>query len=78
MDRDASRTPRTWTLDGRGMVYRPEGAGVDLNGAETLPLAADKIFVNTSTRPSVSPVEGLNDVSFLDNRSVMDLDRCTE
>jgi pyruvate/2-oxoglutarate dehydrogenase complex dihydrolipoamide dehydrogenase (E3) component len=46
---------------------------VRLNGGGTLRLTADKIFINTGTRPSVPPVEGLDDTSFLDNASIMEL-----
>jgi pyruvate/2-oxoglutarate dehydrogenase complex dihydrolipoamide dehydrogenase (E3) component len=45
---------------------------VRLNGRGTLRLTADKIFINTGTRPSVPPVQGLDDTPFLDNVSIME------
>lgn len=51
---------------------------VDLNGDGSLRLSADRIFINTGTRPAVPPVEGIEEVPFLDNRSVMELDEVPE
>lgn len=60
-------------LLGEASFAGPRELEVDLNGDGNLRLTADKIFINTGTRPSVPPVEGLEDVPFLDNRSVMEL-----
>lgn len=46
---------------------------VDLGGGETRHLSADRVFINTGTRPSVPPVEGLDDVPFLDSTTIMEL-----
>ncbi|MDP8953089.1 MAG: FAD-dependent oxidoreductase, partial [Actinomycetota bacterium] len=51
---------------------------VDLNGDGSLRLITDRIFINTGIRSSVPPVEGLEDVPFLDNRSVMELGEVPE
>lgn len=40
---------------------------------EELELTADKIFLNTGTRPAVPSVPGLSDVPFLTSRSIMEL-----
>ena len=37
-------------------------------------LAADKIFINVGGRASVPPLKGINEVSFLTNSSMMDVD----
>src|SRR6266403_4062920 len=37
-------------------------------------LEADKIFINVGGRASVPPLKGINDVSFLTNSSMMDVD----
>lgn len=37
-------------------------------------LEADKIFINVGGRASVPPLKGINDVSFLTNSSIMDVD----
>ncbi len=36
-------------------------------------LTAERIFVNTGTSPLVPPIEGIGDVPYLTNRSIMDL-----
>jgi pyruvate/2-oxoglutarate dehydrogenase complex dihydrolipoamide dehydrogenase (E3) component len=58
---------------GEASFVGPRELEVDLNGAGSLRLNADRIFINTGTRPSVPLVEGLGGVPFLDNRSVMEL-----
>lgn len=65
-------------LMGEARFVGPRELEVDLNGGGSLQLTADRIFINTGTRPSVPPVEGLEDVPFLDNRSVMELDEVPE
>ncbi len=36
---------------------------------------ADNIFIVTGTRPMIPPIKGLNEVDYLTNKSVLDLDR---
>ena len=60
-------------LTGEASFVGPKELEVDLNGDGSLRVSADRIFINTGTRPSVPPVEGLDYVPFLDNRSVMEL-----
>jgi pyruvate/2-oxoglutarate dehydrogenase complex dihydrolipoamide dehydrogenase (E3) component len=55
---------------GRGRFTGPHT--VEVNG-ETL--ASDKIFINTGTRPRILPIPGLDQVPYLTNRNIMDLDR---
>lgn len=65
-------------LTGEASFVGPKELEVNLNGAGSLRANADRIFINTGTRPSVPPVEGLDDVPFLNNRSVMELDEVPE
>ena len=37
-------------------------------------LASDKIFINTGTRPRIVPIPGLDQVAYLTNRNIMELD----
>jgi pyruvate/2-oxoglutarate dehydrogenase complex dihydrolipoamide dehydrogenase (E3) component len=37
-------------------------------------LASDKIFINTGTRPRILPIPGLDQVTYLTNRNIMELD----
>ena len=41
-------------------------------------VSADQIFINTGTRASVPKLEGLDTVAFLDNVSIMELDKVPE
>ncbi len=41
-------------------------------GGETL--ASEKIFINTGTRPRILPIPGLDQVAYLTNRNIMDLE----
>ena len=44
---------------------------IEVNG-ETL--SSDKIFINTGTRPRILPIPGLDQVEYLTNRNIMELD----
>ncbi len=71
------RLENTENLDllmGGARFAGPNELEVNLNGEGTLRLSADRIFINTGTKPSVPPVEGLESIPFLDNRSIMELD----
>jgi pyruvate/2-oxoglutarate dehydrogenase complex dihydrolipoamide dehydrogenase (E3) component len=65
-------------LTGEARFVGPKMLEVRLKDGGTLRLIADRIFVITGTRPSVPPVEGLDDVSFLDNASIMELEEIPE
>jgi pyruvate/2-oxoglutarate dehydrogenase complex dihydrolipoamide dehydrogenase (E3) component len=52
----------------------PKELEVGLNGDGSLRLTADRVFINTGTRPSMPPVEGLEDVPALDSTTIMELD----
>lgn len=65
-------------LFGEASFTGPKSLQVRLNEGGTLPLTADKIFINTGTRPSRPPIEGLDKVPTLDNASIMELDTVPE
>jgi pyruvate/2-oxoglutarate dehydrogenase complex dihydrolipoamide dehydrogenase (E3) component len=44
---------------------------IAVNGSE---LAADRIFINVGARAAIPPIPGLDQVSYLTNRSMMDID----
>ena len=48
------------------------------DGAETLRLAADLIFINTGDRPATPPVDGLSRVPTLNSTTIMELDHVPE
>lgn len=47
---------------------------VQLNQDGTRGLIADKIFINTGSRPAQLPLKGIDDVTTLDSTSIMELD----
>lgn len=52
---------------------------VEVTGPDgTATLTADRFFINTGTRNSPPPVEGLETVDYLDSTSIMELDRVPE
>ena len=51
---------------------------VRCDGAETLRLAADLIFINTGDRPASPPVDGLSRVPTLNSTTIMELDQVPE
>ncbi|WP_013323362.1 mercuric reductase [Gloeothece verrucosa] len=41
-------------------------------------LTAERLFINTGTRPSIPPVPGLSDIGYLTSESIMELDHLPE
>jgi pyruvate/2-oxoglutarate dehydrogenase complex dihydrolipoamide dehydrogenase (E3) component len=76
-DGSEGRMRKTRGLDlifGRGTFVGPKIVEVQLNGGGRRQLSADTIFINTGTRSTRPTLEGLNEVPFLDNVSIMELD----
>jgi pyruvate/2-oxoglutarate dehydrogenase complex dihydrolipoamide dehydrogenase (E3) component len=65
-------------LMGQARFTGPKTVAVDLNDGETRRLTADKIFINTGQRPRTPDLPGLDDVSYLDSTSIMELGRVPE
>ena len=51
---------------------------IRLEDGETLELTADEIFINVGARPGGVPVDGLEDVPYLDSTKIMELDEVPE
>ncbi len=51
---------------------------IQTDDGEKKHLAGGRIFIDTGTRPVVPPIEGLADVPYLDNESIMELDEVPE
>ena len=58
---------------GEASFTGPRTVDVALNDGGTRTLTAERIVVNTGTRPFIPPIEGLADVDYLTNASVMEL-----
>jgi pyruvate/2-oxoglutarate dehydrogenase complex dihydrolipoamide dehydrogenase (E3) component len=65
-------------LFGEASFTGPKTLEVRLLEGGTRQLTADKIFINTGGRPEIPPVEGLNQIPFLDSTSIMELDTLPE
>ena len=63
---------------GDGSFTGPKSIAVRTTDGGRLALTADKIFLNTGTRASKPEIEGLDKISTLDNRSIMELDSAPE
>jgi pyruvate/2-oxoglutarate dehydrogenase complex dihydrolipoamide dehydrogenase (E3) component len=70
--RATSRPTLTW-VKGHGRFTGPHS--IEVNGEE---LSSQRIFINTGTRPRIVPIPGLDDVSYLTNRNIMDLTELPE
>ncbi|MEX2466690.1 MAG: mercuric reductase [Gemmatimonadota bacterium] len=56
----------------------PRRIEVELNDGGTRTMEAGQVFINTGTRPRVPPIDGLDDVPWLDNASLMELSEVPE
>lgn len=63
---------------GFGSFFGPKTIEVALNKGGTRSFTAEHIFINTGLRSATPAVEGLDDVPFLTNESVMELDAVPE
>jgi len=60
-------------IEGDAHFVNPETVEVALNEGGTRTLTADRIAINTGTRPVIPPIDGLDDVDFLTSTSIMEL-----
>jgi pyruvate/2-oxoglutarate dehydrogenase complex dihydrolipoamide dehydrogenase (E3) component len=65
-------------LMGEARFTGPKTVEVVLNDGGRRSLAADKIFINTGTRPRLPDLPGLEEVPYLDSTSIMELDQVPE
>jgi pyruvate/2-oxoglutarate dehydrogenase complex dihydrolipoamide dehydrogenase (E3) component len=62
-------------LFGSARFSGPRQLEVELTDGGTAQLSADLVFINTGARPSVPPIPGLDEVSYVDSTSIMELDQ---
>ncbi|MFO0823593.1 MAG: mercuric reductase [Gemmataceae bacterium] len=65
-------------LLGTARFTGPKAIAVQLNDGGTRSITADKVFINTGTRPSHPAMPGLAEAKPLDSESVQELDRLPE
>lgn len=75
------RIRQTANLDliyGDASFTAPKSVSIRMENGAHRTLIADRIFINTGTRPSRPPLKGLDTVPFLDNLSIMELESVPE
>lgn len=72
------KTPNLTLIFGAASFVGPKTLVVRAQDGSEQALAADKIFINAGTRAARPAVEGLEQVPFLDNKSIMELDSVPE
>lgn len=65
-------------LMGEARFIEPKVVEVLLNTGERRTLTANTIFINAGTRPSIPPLDGINDVPTLNSTSIMELESVPE
>ena len=65
-------------LMGEARFIEPKVVEVRLNSGEIRTLTANTIFINAGARPSIPPINGIENVPTLDSTSIMELDNAPE
>src|SRR5438876_1352347 len=65
-------------LMGESRFIEPKVVEVHLNTGEIRTLTANTIFINAGARPSIPPIDGIENVPKLDSTSIMELDSVPE
>ena len=65
-------------LKGEARFIEPKIVEVRLNNGEKRTLSASSIFINAGDRPSIPPIDGIENVPTLDSTSIMELDKVPE
>jgi pyruvate/2-oxoglutarate dehydrogenase complex dihydrolipoamide dehydrogenase (E3) component len=65
-------------LMGEARFIEPKIVEVRLNNGETHTLTASTFFINAGARPSIPPINGIENVPTLDSTSIMELDSVPE
>jgi pyruvate/2-oxoglutarate dehydrogenase complex dihydrolipoamide dehydrogenase (E3) component len=77
-ERRIANTKNLDLLAGEASFTGPTSILVRLNGGSERQITADLIFINTGTRSARPLLQGLDEVPFLDNISIMELDSVPE
>lgn len=77
-ERGLRRHDRLELIFGDATFLAPRELEIRLTSGGTRRLTAQKIFINTGTRPRIPPVPGLDSVRFLDSTSIMEMGRVPE
>lgn len=65
-------------LRGEASFTGPHALEVRMNDGSRRTISAEKVFINTGGRPAVPAIAGLENISYLDSTSIMELDQLPE
>ncbi|CAN5259818.1 mercuric reductase [soil metagenome] len=65
-------------IRGEARFTGPKQLEVSLDNGDTLQLTADNVFINVGARPGGVPVDGLEDIPYLNSTTIMELDEVPE
>ncbi len=65
-------------IEGSAEFTGPHELSIRLNAGGTRVLTAERIFIDTGVRAEIPKIEGIGEVDYLDNASVMELDAAPE
>jgi pyruvate/2-oxoglutarate dehydrogenase complex dihydrolipoamide dehydrogenase (E3) component len=77
-ERRVRETPGLDLLHGEAAFVDPKTLEVRLNDGQVVRIGGKRTFINTGGRPAIPSIPGLNEVSWLDSTSIMELDRVPE
>lgn len=77
-ERHIEETEKLALLRGKATFSDSHTMQVVGDSGEITQVDAPRVFINTGTRPSVPELPGLSEVDYLDNESIMELDRVPE
>ncbi len=72
------KTPNVDLIYGEAAFTGEKNISIKLKDGSIEELTADLIFINTGAKPTIPPIEGINDIKYLDSTSIMDLDEVPE
>jgi pyruvate/2-oxoglutarate dehydrogenase complex dihydrolipoamide dehydrogenase (E3) component len=72
------KTPHLDLIFGQANFVGRKSIAIQLNDGGLRTISAEYLFINAGCRPAVPDLEGLKDVAYLDNASIMELDEVPE
>ncbi len=78
LEKNLEETDGVDLIFGEAKFTGPKTVEIALRGGGTRSVAAEQVFINTGARPAVPPIDGLDQVEYLDSTSVMEMDSVPE
>lgn len=77
-ERRVENTANLELIRGHARFESAHSLSVLKKGGGRYEISADRIFINTGTRPAVPEIDGIDKIEHLDNETIMELDRVPE